>query len=132
MTALRAGVVGAGYVGLTTAVCLAERDHHTICVDVDAGRVDQLSHGAALLDEPGLPLLLQHGLEKETLRFSTDYADLSDRDVVFVCVPTPSRSDGSADMTAVDRRVGVRRGGGDPGNAAALSHPAEGFDRYRS
>jgi UDPglucose 6-dehydrogenase len=105
MTGIRAGVVGAGYVGLTTAVCLAERDHDTVCVDVDAQRVDQLSHGVALLDEPGLPLLLDHGLQNETLRFSADYGDLSDRDVVFVCVPTPSRPDGSADLRAVDEAV---------------------------
>jgi UDPglucose 6-dehydrogenase len=105
MTGLRAGVVGAGYVGLTTAVCLAERDHDTVCVDVDTGRVDQLNDGIALLDEPGLPLLLQHGLDSERLRFSADYSDLADRDVVFVCVPTPSRSDGSADLRAVDEVV---------------------------
>jgi UDPglucose 6-dehydrogenase len=105
MTGLRAGVVGAGYVGLTTAVCLAERDHETVCVDVDTGRVDQLNDGIALLDEPGLPLLLQHGLDSERLRFSADYSDLADRDVVFVCVPTPSRSDGSADLRAVDEVV---------------------------
>jgi len=98
-------VVGAGYVGLTTAVCLAEVDHHTVCVDVDAERVGRLNHGVALIDEPGLPLLLQQGLERETLRFTSDYADLADRDVVFVCVPTPSGSDGSADLSAVDAAV---------------------------
>jgi UDPglucose 6-dehydrogenase len=105
VTRLRAGVVGAGYVGLTTAVCLAEVDHHTVCVDVDAERVGRLNHGVALIDEPGLPLLLQQGLERETLRFTSDYADLADRDVVFVCVPTPSGSDGSADLSAVDAAV---------------------------
>ena len=99
-------MVGAGYVGLTTAVCVAERGHHTVCVDVDACRVDQLSRGVALLDEPGLPLLLQQGLQNETLRFSADYADLADCDVVFVCVPTPSHPDGSADLRAVDETVG--------------------------
>ncbi|HEX2285297.1 MAG TPA: UDP-glucose/GDP-mannose dehydrogenase family protein [Mycobacterium sp.] len=105
MADVRVGVVGAGYVGLTTAVCLAERDHHTVCVDVDAERVDQLNRGVASLDEPGLPLLLQQGLENESLRFTVDYADLADRDVVFVCVPTPSRPDGSADLAAVDDAV---------------------------
>jgi UDPglucose 6-dehydrogenase len=105
MTRLRAGVIGAGYVGLTTAVCLAEGDHDTVCVDVDADRVEQLRRGVALIDEPGLPLLLQQGLERKTLRFTDDYADLADRDVVFVCVPTPSGSDGSADLSAVDAAV---------------------------
>jgi UDPglucose 6-dehydrogenase len=102
---MRTGVVGAGYVGLTTAVCLAERDHDTVCVDVDAERVDRLNAGVALIDEPGLPMLLDHGLKHQTLRFSRDYADLADRDLVFVCVSTPSGPDGAADLRAVDAAV---------------------------
>lgn len=105
MSGVRVGVIGAGYVGLTTAVCLAERGHPTVCVDVDAGRVEQLNRGRALVDEPGLPLLLRQGLAAQTLVFSTDYAELADRDVVFVCVPTPSRFDGSADLSAVEAAV---------------------------
>ena len=105
MTGIRVGVVGAGYVGLTTAVCLAERDRDTLCIDVDAGRVDQLRRGVPFLDEPGLPLLLNDGLSSGALRFSTDYAELADRDVVFVCVPTPSLADGAADVSAVEAAV---------------------------
>jgi UDPglucose 6-dehydrogenase len=102
MTGKRVGVVGAGYVGLTTAVCLAETEHDTMCVDVDHGKVERLSAAVTLLDEPGLPFLLVRGLRSGDLRFSTDYADLTDRDVVFVCVPTPSAEDGSTDLSAVD------------------------------
>jgi UDPglucose 6-dehydrogenase len=105
MTQLRVAVVGAGYVGLTTAVCLAESEHDTVCVDVDADRVDHLNRGVAIIDEPGLPLLLEQGLQRGNLRFACDYAALADRDVVFVCVPTPSGPDGSADLSAVDAAV---------------------------
>ncbi|MBE1552203.1 UDPglucose 6-dehydrogenase [Mycobacterium sp. OAS707] len=105
MSAIRTAVVGAGYVGLTTAVCLAERGHHTVCVDIDAARVAQLSHGVALIDEPGLSLLLREGLDRETLAFCCDYEGLADRDVVFICVPTPSAPDGAADLRAVDNVV---------------------------
>lgn len=105
MTPIRAGVVGAGYVGLTTAVCLAERRHDTVCVDVDEDRVTDLNRGVALLDETGLPQLLNAGLRDQTLRFSTAYCDLADRDVVLVCVPTPSAPDGSADLRTVDAVV---------------------------
>ncbi|GAB5894462.1 UDP-glucose dehydrogenase family protein [Mycolicibacterium mageritense] len=99
------GVVGAGYVGLTTAVCLAERDHDTVCVDIDSDRVQQLNSGVVTLDEPGLPQLLEAGLRSGRLRFSADHRILADRDVVFVCVPTPSGTDGSADLSSVDRAV---------------------------
>ncbi|VEG44495.1 UDP-glucose 6-dehydrogenase [Mycolicibacterium flavescens] len=105
MNTLRVGVTGAGYVGLTTAVCLAERGHDTVCVDVDAGRVEQLRSGVPLLDEPGLAELLRRGLNSATLEFTVEYPDLAECDVVFICVPTPSRSDGSADLSAVDAAV---------------------------
>ncbi|OBG23389.1 UDP-glucose 6-dehydrogenase [Mycolicibacterium celeriflavum] len=105
MNIFRAGVIGAGYVGLTTAVCLAERGHDTVCVDVDASRVEQLRNGIPLLDEPGIAELLRQGLAAGNLEFTVDYRDLADCDVVFVCVPTPSGSDGSADLSAVDNAV---------------------------
>jgi UDPglucose 6-dehydrogenase len=102
----RVGVIGAGYVGLTTAVCLAERGHATVCVDVDDARVRQLAAGVATIDEPDLPELLERGLRTGALHFTTRYAELADRDVVFICVSTPSLPDGSADLRAVDAAVG--------------------------
>jgi UDPglucose 6-dehydrogenase len=105
MTGQRVGVVGAGYVGLTTAVCLAETEHDTVCVDVDLDKVDRLNGAVTLLDEPGLPFLLVRGLRSGDLRFSADYSDLADRDVVFVCVPTPSADDGSTDLGAVEAAI---------------------------
>ena len=120
MSGPRTGVVGAGYVGLTTAVCLAEGRRDTVCVDTDAARVRQLSHGVALIDEPGLPQLLGQGLDSGALRFSTDYRALADRDVVFVCVPTPSGPDGAADLSAVDAAVGQLAAVLRPGSVLAL------------
>ncbi|MCV7215619.1 UDP-glucose/GDP-mannose dehydrogenase family protein [Mycobacterium crocinum] len=102
---MKVGVVGAGYVGLTTAVCLAERGLDTACVDLDAAKVDRLNAGDPVIDEPGLPLLLRSGLAARKLCFDTDYAALADCDVVFVCVPTPSGADGAADLRAVESAV---------------------------
>jgi UDPglucose 6-dehydrogenase len=106
MTDVKVGVVGAGYVGLTTAVCLAERGFDTVCADVDQRKLDQLAQGFSVIDEPDLEDALRAGLTAGTLRFTADCAELSDRDVVFVCVPTPSDADGSADLRAVDAVVG--------------------------
>ncbi|OBK55730.1 UDP-glucose dehydrogenase family protein [Mycobacterium kubicae] len=104
-TAVRVGVVGVGYVGLTTAVCIAERGLDTVAVDVDPQRVDQLRSGIPVIDEPELPELLRDGLAEGLLRFSGDYATLADRDIVFVCVPTPSAEDGRPDLSAVHSAV---------------------------
>jgi UDPglucose 6-dehydrogenase len=101
----RVGVVGIGYVGLTTAVCLAARGIDTVCVDVDATKVDALNRGRTELDEPGLHDLLERGLRSGGLRFSADMDELRDRDVVFVCVPTPSGEDGAADISSVESVV---------------------------
>lgn len=116
MSALRVGVVGAGYVGLTTAVCLAERGMNVVGVDVDATKVARLQAGVADIDEPGLTLLLNQGLGSGALSFSDDYRRLADRDAVFVCVSTPSRPDGAADLRAVEAAVDKL--------GKTLSHPA--------
>lgn len=96
------GVVGVGYVGLTTAVCVAGQGLNTVAVDTDPRRVRKLATGVSVIDEPGLSELLRDGLARGTLGFSTDFAALADRDVVFVCVPTPSAADGAADLAAVE------------------------------
>ncbi|ORA17581.1 UDP-glucose dehydrogenase family protein [Mycobacterium asiaticum] len=97
----RIGVVGVGYVGLTTAVCMAARGLSTVAVDIDPERVRKLRAGTPVIDEPELPKLLRDGLAGGLLKFSVDVADLADREVVFVCVPTPTGADGQADVGAV-------------------------------
>jgi UDPglucose 6-dehydrogenase len=99
------GVVGVGYVGLTTAVCVAAQGLNTVAVDADPRRVRKLATGVSVIDEPGLSELLSDGLACGTLSFSTDVGALADRDVVFVCVPTPSAADGAADLGAVESAV---------------------------
>lgn len=95
------GVVGIGYVGLTTAVCLAQRGLDTVCVDIDAQKISALRGGACTVDEPGIGDLLRAAQTGERLRFDTSVTALAGADVVFVCVPTPSGDDGAADVSAV-------------------------------
>ncbi|MCV7421273.1 UDP-glucose/GDP-mannose dehydrogenase family protein [Mycobacterium yunnanensis] len=105
MSGMRVGVVGVGYVGLTTAVCLAERGAHVVAVEVDAAKVDSLNEGRPTVDEPGLRDILVDGLARRAVSFTTNDRFMADREVVFVCVSTPEAPDGSADLTAVEHVV---------------------------
>ncbi|RAS70395.1 UDPglucose 6-dehydrogenase [Lentzea atacamensis] len=102
MRAKRIGVVGAGYVGLTTAACFAHLGHRVICADADTAKIEALNAGEITLHEPGLRELVEDN--RERLEFVTDNARaLSDVDFAFVCVPTPTGPDGAADLSAVDQ-----------------------------
>jgi UDPglucose 6-dehydrogenase len=97
------GVVGAGYVGLTTAVCLAHLGHDVACGDLDADRVRGLNKGEAPILEAGLDELIVEGLRSGRLRFVVGAATAAtDAEFVFLCVPTPQSADGRADLSAID------------------------------
>ena len=96
-------VIGAGYVGLTTAVCLAHLGHDVVCADIDADRVDRLNKGEVPILEDGLPELLAEGLASRRLRFVLGAPNAAAiAAFVFLCVPTPQGDDGSADLSFVD------------------------------
>lgn len=95
-------VVGTGYVGLTTGVCLAHLGHRVTCCDVDERKVTMLLEGRAPIVEEGIEALMADATAAGRLTFAlgVDPA-VRDADVVFLCVPTPQDDDGSADLTYV-------------------------------
>jgi UDPglucose 6-dehydrogenase len=95
----RVAVVGAGYVGLTTAACLSHLGHLVVAVDVDAGKVERLRRGESPILEDGLVELIAEGLTRRRLSFTTDAAEAAScADFVFLCVPTPQGANGAADL----------------------------------
>lgn len=99
----RIGVIGAGYVGLTTAACFAHLGHEVVCADVDAGKVAALRRAEVTAHEPRLAELVADGVADGTLDFVLGNGPaLSGVDFVFLCVPTPTGEDGAADLSAVD------------------------------
>ena len=91
---MKIGVIGTGYVGMVTAVCLADMGHEVIGTDVVAEKIDKASQGIPLIYEPGLEELLKKSLEKGNLTFSHDLLDtIRVSDVLFVCVNTPPREE---------------------------------------
>jgi len=96
---MNAAVVGTGYVGLVTGVCLAERGNQVVCVDNNPEVVRRLSAGEITIYEPGLEDLYQRNLKKGRVRFSEDLSEaVLAAQVVFLCLPTPPGGDGAADL----------------------------------
>ncbi len=99
---MRIVVVGSGYVGLVSGAGFADFGNEVLCVDVDERKIDVLSRGEIPFYEPGLNDLVQRNTRERRLRFSTSLADaVRWGEVVFLCVGTPSRPDGGADLSQV-------------------------------
>ncbi|UYO00570.1 MAG: UDP-glucose/GDP-mannose dehydrogenase family protein [Devosia sp.] len=100
---MRIAVVGSGYVGLVTGVCLADFGHDIVCVDKDAAKIEALSQGIIPIFEPGLSDLVSTNVAAGRLTFTTDLPTaVGQAEVVFIAVGTPSRrGDGHADLRYV-------------------------------
>ena len=96
-------VIGTGYVGLVTGACFAEFGLTVTCMDTDARRIAKLEKGEVPFYEPGLTELVAKGLRENRLAFTTDIAKAVEQAlVIFIAVGTPSRTDGSADLSYVE------------------------------
>ena len=94
------GVIGAGYVGLVTAACLASMGHEVTVRDIDAGRVADLEAGRVPIHEAGLAELV--GRHRDNLTFTGSMADLvAKARLLFVAVDTPPTPTGNADLSRV-------------------------------
>ena len=98
-------VLGAGYVGLVTAACLAELGHRVTCVEVDGRRLMALKAGQLPIYERGLAELIWGNAQRGRLIFSDDFGEIADADAIFVAVPTPSGENGEADISFVRQAV---------------------------
>ncbi len=106
------GVVGVGYVGLVTGVCLAHLGHRVVCLDVDEARIAALREGTVPIFEPGLEKLVDDNAAR--ISFTTSYDQLlAQCRILFVAVDTPPTASGDADLSRVRRvvdEVASRRG----------------------
>jgi UDPglucose 6-dehydrogenase len=95
-------VIGTGYVGLTTAVGLAELGHEVAAFDINPEKITSLSLGKSPIFEPGLEEILGNVLKTKNLLVTDDLAfAVSEAEFIFTCVPTPQDEDGSADLSFV-------------------------------
>ncbi len=99
-------VIGTGYVGLTTGACLAYLGHEVICADIDKKKIERLQRGEIPIVEQGLDRVVNEGLRSGHLSFVTDPAKASSgAEFHYLCVPTPSRTDGSADTSYLEAAI---------------------------
>jgi UDPglucose 6-dehydrogenase len=96
----RLTVIGAGYLGLTHAVCMADLGHEVLAMDVDEKKIARAENGETPFFEPGLEPLLRKNVDAGRLRFTTSFAEAGEfGDVHFACVGTPQGDDGAADLS---------------------------------
>ena len=99
---MKISVFGSGYVGLVTGASLANLGHDVLCADIDASKIVGLEKGEIPFFEPGLKELVHRTTEKQKLAFTSDLSVAVEfGEMLFNCVGTPARSDGSADLGAL-------------------------------
>lgn len=99
---MKIAIIGTGYVGLVTGVCLSEIGHTVVCLDINEEKVQSMKKGVSPIYEPGLEELMLKNMEAGRLDFTTSHiTGLKDADVVYIAVGTPQGEDGSANLSYI-------------------------------
>lgn len=97
---MRIAVIGTGYVGLSTGVCLAEIGHHVTCIDTSEEKINLLRGGKSPIYEPGMEELITNNMDAKRLRFTNSHQEgLEKAEAIIVAVGTPQQNSGEADLT---------------------------------
>jgi UDPglucose 6-dehydrogenase len=105
---MRICVVGAGYVGITTATALADFGHEVLCVDREHSKIDSLTQGKVPIYEPGLEELINKNFQKDRLHFSSHVEEsIRDYPIILIAVGTPSKEDGSSNLSFINQVVKI-------------------------
>ena len=98
---MKISVIGAGYVGMTTAVCLAHIGHDVFCGESDAAKLGKLQAGVMTLFEPHLENVSRLALRSGRLTFGSTEEAIDWGEAIFICVGTPPLGNGDADLSAI-------------------------------
>lgn len=100
---MKLAVIGCGYVGLVTGACLAEAGHDVVCTDIDADRIAQLQSGNVPIFERDLDKVLESARRSGKISYTADAGEaIRASDAIFICVGTPPKENGEADLSAID------------------------------
>lgn len=113
---MRVCVIGTGYVGLVTGVCLAYIGHDVICIDNNEEKLKLMKSGQSPIFEPGLSEIMQAAINSGNIQFSSDMAaGVAHGEILFIAVGTPPLPNGESDtryVEAVARGIGANLNGG--------------------
>ncbi|HEY8650616.1 MAG TPA: UDP-glucose/GDP-mannose dehydrogenase family protein [Chthoniobacterales bacterium] len=97
-------IIGSGYVGLVTGACFADVGHNVICIDNDSRKVESLQAGKVPIYEPGLEEIIHRNVSAHRLRFTGSIKEgVDNSQILFIAVPTPQHSDGSVDLSFIEK-----------------------------
>ena len=100
---MRISVIGCGYVGLVTGACLAEAGHDVVCTDINAERIKMLNAGEVPIYELHLGEILDSARKAGKISYTADTGEaIRAGDAIFICVGTPPKESGEADLSAID------------------------------
>jgi UDPglucose 6-dehydrogenase len=100
---LRLSVIGCGYVGLVTGACLAAAGHEVTCTDIDSERIARLQAGGVPIYEQHLEEILTSARKAGRISYTPDAGEaIRAGDAIFICVGTPPKESGEADLSAID------------------------------
>ncbi|MBO0998533.1 UDP-glucose/GDP-mannose dehydrogenase family protein [Bacillus sp. SD075] len=99
---MKIAILGTGYVGLSTGVCLSEIGHSVICIDTNEQKIKSLCQGISPIYEPGLENLLAQNAAAGRLLFTTSHREaLNGAEIIIIAVGTPQLEDGGADLSYI-------------------------------
>lgn len=101
---MRLSVIGCGYVGLVTGACFAAAGHEVTCTDIDAERIACLQRGGVPIYEEHLEEVLASARRDGRISYTPDAGEaIRAGDAIFICVGTPPKENGEADLSAIDQ-----------------------------
>jgi UDPglucose 6-dehydrogenase len=96
---MKISIIGTGYVGLVQGACFADIGNSVVCMDIDERRIAMMQSGSAPFYEPGLDEMVRHNVHEGRLGFTTSLRTVVEAgELMFLCLPTPQKEDGSAEL----------------------------------
>ncbi|RBW69967.1 UDP-glucose dehydrogenase family protein [Bacillus taeanensis] len=103
---MNVGIIGAGYVGLTTAAVLSDLGHHVVCIDTDSKKISTLNSGICPIYEEGLEALIQENMKKKRLVFTTpNKNNLENSEIIMITVGTPPKENGEPNLSYLEHVI---------------------------